>query len=183
MVRVWRVFQLGQIMFGSNDVYLRHACSVWVSMLGRCNIVMPCQTMSMVVVHVASGTRDILVFWAAWPRLWATLYKYLDSRRWGSLVMRISLGCRNQVGRFRAVEFYVLPRQAPGPVAWPISDQSLREESEVCGGLLLSKLYETKPGFPRTIYQTEYSTEALRNQPEPMSTRSAVASNPSCFIS
>ena len=27
--------------------------------------------MSMVVVHVASGTRDILVFWAAWPRLWA----------------------------------------------------------------------------------------------------------------
>jgi hypothetical protein len=31
--------------------------------------------MSMVVVHVASGTRDILVFWAAWPRLWATLYR------------------------------------------------------------------------------------------------------------
>ena len=36
--------------------------------------VMPCQTMSMVVVHVASGTRDILVFWAAWPRLLATPY-------------------------------------------------------------------------------------------------------------
>jgi hypothetical protein len=28
----------------------------------------------MVVVHVASGTRDILVFWAPWPRLWATPY-------------------------------------------------------------------------------------------------------------
>jgi hypothetical protein len=30
--------------------------------------------MSTVVVHIASGTRDILVFWAAWPRLWATPY-------------------------------------------------------------------------------------------------------------
>jgi hypothetical protein len=39
---------------------------------GAC--VMPCQAMSVVVVHVASGTRDILVFWAAWPRLWATPY-------------------------------------------------------------------------------------------------------------
>jgi hypothetical protein len=38
--------------------------------------VMPCQAMSMVVVHVASGTRDILVFWAAWPRLWATPYSF-----------------------------------------------------------------------------------------------------------
>jgi hypothetical protein len=38
--------------------------------------VMPCQTMSMVVVHIASGTRDILVFWAVWPRLWATPYSY-----------------------------------------------------------------------------------------------------------
>jgi hypothetical protein len=28
----------------------------------------------MVMVHVASGTRDILVFWAAWLRLWATPY-------------------------------------------------------------------------------------------------------------
>jgi hypothetical protein len=28
----------------------------------------------MAVVHVASSTRDILVFSAAWPRLWATLY-------------------------------------------------------------------------------------------------------------
>jgi hypothetical protein len=36
--------------------------------------VMPCQATSMVVVHVASGTRDILVFWAAWPRPWATPY-------------------------------------------------------------------------------------------------------------
>jgi hypothetical protein len=33
----------------------------------------------MVVVHVASGTRDILVFWAAWPRLWATPYRFLYS--------------------------------------------------------------------------------------------------------
>jgi hypothetical protein len=37
------------------------------------DFVMPCQAMSMVVVHVASGTRDILVFWAVgrgyWPRL------------------------------------------------------------------------------------------------------------------
>jgi hypothetical protein len=28
----------------------------------------------MVTVHVASGTRNILVFWAAWPRPWATPY-------------------------------------------------------------------------------------------------------------
>jgi hypothetical protein len=31
--------------------------------------VMLCQAMSMVMVHVASETRDILVFWAAWSRL------------------------------------------------------------------------------------------------------------------
>jgi hypothetical protein len=46
-------------------------------MLGKAAIgplVMPCQAMSMVVVHVASGTRDILIFWATWPRLWATPY-------------------------------------------------------------------------------------------------------------
>src|ERR1700733_1208887 len=30
-------------------------------------------------VYVASGTRDILVFWAAWPRLWATPYTHLHA--------------------------------------------------------------------------------------------------------
>jgi hypothetical protein len=53
-------------------------------------VVMPCQTMSMVVVHVASGTRDILAFWAAWPRLWATLYNGLLNDRNVSRVEQFS---------------------------------------------------------------------------------------------
>jgi hypothetical protein len=42
-------------------ILLLVVASTWLS----CHV----KAMSMVVVHVASGTRDILVFWAAWPRL------------------------------------------------------------------------------------------------------------------
>ena len=58
--------------------------------------------MSMVVVHVASGTRDILVFWAAWPRLWATPYTRLLARR----EIKVKVGYHNTC---KEVNFFVDP--------------------------------------------------------------------------
>jgi hypothetical protein len=78
--------------------------------------------MSMVVVHVASGTRDILVFWAVWPRLWATPYFAFTSPLIILLLVHLGISTLTAAsGLIFRIALYILLKLAVVPDLSPVT--------------------------------------------------------------